>query len=73
MSGRILCAACNHCGTRPGFRKLSRCAKCRKSFCLKHLYSYVDGNNISITKHSPELCYECYKQMYDDTGQNGRE
>lgn len=28
------------------------------------LFIYVDGNNISITKNSPILCYDCYIKKY---------
>ena len=41
------------------------CAKCNKSLCLEHAYSYVDENNISITKNSPTLCKECYEIKYN--------
>lgn len=40
------------------------CQNCKKPFCLSHLYSYVDGCNIAITKHSPLLCLQCYKEKY---------
>ena len=39
------------------------CAECNKSLCLEHAYSYVDGNNISITKNAPTLCKECYEEI----------
>lgn len=42
------------------------CAKCKKSLCLEHAYSYVDGNNISITKNAPTLCKECYEEKYKE-------
>ena len=42
------------------------CAKCGKSLCMEHAYSYVDGNNISITKNAPTLCKECYEEKYNE-------
>lgn len=42
------------------------CEKCKKSLCGEHAYSYVDGNNISITKNAPTLCKECYEKEYNE-------
>lgn len=42
------------------------CEKCKKSLCMEHAYSYVDGNNISITKNAPTLCKECYEKTYNE-------
>ena len=42
------------------------CEKCKKSLCSEHAYSYVDGNNISITKNAPTLCKECYENKYNE-------
>ena len=42
------------------------CEKCKKSLCIEHAYSYVDGNNISITKNAPTLCKECYEKEYNE-------
>lgn len=42
------------------------CAKCKKSLCMEHAYSYVDGNNNSITKNAPTLCKECYEEKYNE-------
>lgn len=41
------------------------CEKCKKSLCIEHSYSYVDGNNISITQNAPTLCKECYEKQYN--------
>ena len=39
-------------------------SKCGASLCDKHSYSYVDGNNISITKNSKPHCERCYMKVY---------
>jgi len=41
-----------------------KCQECRGNFPLDKLFCYVDGNNIAITKSSPELCKECYLIKY---------
>jgi hypothetical protein len=41
-----------------------KCSLCNNLFCDKHLYSYVDGNNRSITKNSKLYCKDCYKIKY---------
>lgn len=41
------------------------CEKCKKSLCPEHAYSFVDGNNESITYNSPYLCKECYEKEYN--------
>lgn len=41
--------------------------KCSGCGVFKHpskIYSYVDGNNISITKNSLEYCETCYIDKY---------
>jgi hypothetical protein len=50
---------CAQCGKKLYKKEACRCTKCGKVFCGEHVYSYVDGNNISITKNSPELCADC--------------
>ena len=45
-------------------QELGQCTKCNKSFCLRCLYSYVDGNNRAITRNSPDLCLKCYREVY---------
>jgi hypothetical protein len=40
------------------------CSECREVFCAEHLYIYVDGNNISITRNSRPHCEDCYKLKY---------
>ena len=42
------------------------CKNCGKLLCGKHSFQYVDGNNISITKNSSTLCFECYKKTYKE-------
>ena len=37
------------------------CSKCGEPCCEKHLYFYVDGNNIAITRNSKLYCEQCYK------------
>jgi hypothetical protein len=32
--------------------------------CSSHVWKYVDGNNAAITKNSPRLCEDCYKQKH---------
>lgn len=41
-----------------------KCAKCNILKPENKLYSYVDGNNIAITKNSPDLCELCSRKMY---------
>ena len=36
-----------------------RCSKCNEFSCGKHVYFYVDGNNISITKNARGICIKC--------------
>lgn len=45
-------------------RKELRCHGCGEYFCGRHIFSYVDGNNGSITKHMPNYCEECYIVQY---------
>ena len=55
-----------------GLRAYDKC-KCRNClgwFCERHIYSYVDGNNIAITKNSPLYCLECYREKYPNTKPN---
>ncbi len=35
------------------------CSKCGNISCNKHTFTYVDGNNISITKNSKPVCINC--------------
>lgn len=42
------------------------CKNCKKSLCPEHAYSYIDGNNISITKNAPTLCKKCYEEKYNE-------
>jgi hypothetical protein len=42
------------------------CAECGVRKFSNEIYSYVDGNNVAITKNSPELCEMCYRDKYDN-------
>lgn len=44
--------------------KLKKCRICGAGKAPHELFIYVDGNNISITRNSPELCYDCYIKKY---------
>lgn len=50
---------CQECGKVLNKREIHKCRKCGNIVCDKHALSYVDGNNIAITKHSPEYCKTC--------------
>lgn len=52
------------------FEQKNKCSKCNNVFCGKHLYFYVDGNNISITKNSKNYCETCYKEIYANNTKN---
>lgn len=41
-----------------------KCSKCGTKKNISDLFTYVDGNNISITKNSPNLCFDCYVKKY---------
>ena len=42
------------------FANKNFCNGCRKVFCGKHLFSYVDEANEAITRNSRDYCRECY-------------
>jgi len=44
--------------------KLYKCAKCGVEKNAKNVFSYVDGNNIAITRNSPDYCRKCYNEIY---------
>lgn len=50
---------CDKCGDKINAKDTFHCSECGKTFCPKHIYQYVDGNNISITNNSPYYCKEC--------------
>ncbi len=55
---------CNECN-KPLFKKEAYvCNCCKKTFCAKHIYSYVDESNSAITNNSSDYCKECYKKTY---------
>jgi hypothetical protein len=35
------------------------CSVCGGESCAKHNFNYVDGNNIAITRNSPNICVKC--------------
>ena len=43
---------------------LYKCYECGVEKNGKNIFSYVDGNNIAITKNSPNLCKSCYTKKY---------
>jgi len=45
-------------------KKLYKCMCCGAKKEASEILQYVDGNNISITKNSPQLCYDCYVKKY---------
>lgn len=55
---------CTECGCKLTKSRRYFCSGCGKVLCDKHSFSYVDGNNKSITKNSPEYCLSCYKKKY---------
>ena len=42
------------------FASKNKCADCGNLFCDKHIYSYVDEANESITKNAKQYCKNCY-------------
>jgi len=46
--------------------KKENCHRCKGEFELNQLFSYVDGNNIAITRNSPDYCLDCYKKIYGE-------
>ncbi len=53
-----------NCGCEIKKKEAMYCSKCGNIFCPKHLFFYVDGNNISITKNSKPHCERCYLITY---------
>lgn len=51
----------SNCGERirKSHRELYVCANCGLTFCGRHVYSYVDGNNRAITQNAPLTCTSC--------------
>lgn len=47
-------------------KEAMKCDGCGEYNCLRHTYSYVDGNNGAITKNSKNYCEKCYKKIYPD-------
>lgn len=39
------------------------CSKCGAVCCDRHLYFYVDENNIAITRNSRPYCAQCYNDL----------
>ena len=44
--------------------KYIKCSGCGVEKHPSKIYSYVDGNNISITRNSKNFCYNCYVNKY---------
>lgn len=56
---------CSICDEKLFFKRdWEKCTNCKEVRCLKHIYSYVDESNRSITKNSPLLCKDCYTETY---------
>ncbi len=41
-----------------------KCENCGKLTPENEVYSYVDGDNYSISYYSPYLCKQCYEERY---------
>lgn len=54
------------CEKPPTLKKteITNCCMCKGSFCMSHIYYYVDGNNGRITKNGKPFCLKCYKIKY---------
>ena len=52
---------CKECNKKLFKKDTFICSECKSILCSKHIYFYVDGNNISITKNAKPHCKECYK------------
>lgn len=60
-ASRNICRACE----TPLWKKdTHRCHGCSQTFCGAHIYTYVDGNNASITRNSLGYCLHCYAQRH---------
>lgn len=57
---------CRECGESLSFANLFECRDCHANLCARHSYQRVDGNNASITRHSPTLCLQCYQERYPE-------
>jgi hypothetical protein len=55
---------CTKCREQFSPADLEVCTKCNHLFCPNHIYTYVDGNNRSITLNSLQYCEACYKETY---------
>jgi len=47
-------------------KEKKKCQHCGELTPTNKLFSYVDGNNIAITKNSPSLCLSCYNKKYGE-------
>jgi hypothetical protein len=60
---QLICSDCE----KPKYKKdLKECFGCKRKFCLKHIYQYVDKSNRSITKNSKIYCKKCYNKKYEE-------
>lgn len=64
MARRVKTFPCAKCCENFPVAELQVCTKCGNLFCGQHIYTYVDGNNRSITENAPPYCEECYKETY---------
>lgn len=57
---------CSVCGLPllASMGQVKRCAICGKIVCPRHIYSYLDADNMAITLNSPEICADCFKVKY---------
>ena len=49
---------------RRSLKVADKCQTCGEKKPPNELYSYVDGNNESITRNAPILCRACYEVRY---------
>jgi len=49
---------------RRSLKVADKCQTCSEKKPPTELYSYVDGNNGSITQNAPILCRACYEVRY---------
>lgn len=65
----IHCSAlrqCKECNKPLKSKEQNECSKCGEIFCGKHIFYYVDGNNIAITRNSEGYCRNCYYKKYKE-------
>ena len=55
---------CYFCKELHHKKDILNCRTCNNISCQKHIYQWVDENNISVTKYQPLLCLVCYNQKH---------